>query len=119
MFEIKLVNIAIHGRHGVLEEERRLGQRFFIDVTCRLPEGHVVRDDDLSTTVDYSKVFALVSDIAGQQPCRLLETLAQVLCRRILADFSLVSEVEIEIRKPAAPIGGILDHAAVRLSLRR
>jgi dihydroneopterin aldolase len=37
----------------------------------------------------------------------------------VLAQFPLVAAVEIEIRKPAAPIGGILDHAAVRLSLQR
>lgn len=119
MIEIKLVNIAVHGRHGVLDEERRLGQRFFIDLTCRLPEGHQVRDDDLTTTVDYAAVFALVQKLASEQPCRLLETLATRIAQAVLVQFPLVAAVDIEIRKPAAPIGGILDHAAVRLSLQR
>lgn len=119
MIEIKLINIAVHGRHGVLDEERRLGQRFFIDLLCRLPEGHRVRDDDLASTVDYAAVFALVQKLAGENPCRLLETLATRITQAVLDQFPLVAEVEIEIRKPAAPIGGILDHAAVRLRLRR
>jgi len=119
MLEIKLINIAVHGRHGVLDEERRLGQPFFIDLHCRLPEGHRVRDDDLSTTVDYSALFSLVRRLAEEKPVRLLETLAERIATSILEGFPLVAEVDVEIRKPAAPLGGILDHAAVRLSLRR
>jgi dihydroneopterin aldolase len=119
MLEIKLINIAVHARHGVLDEERRLGQPFYIDLHCHLAEGHRVRDDELSTTVDYSALFNLVRSIAEGQPCRLLETLAERIAKAVLEGFPLVAEVEIEVRKPAAPLGGVLDHAAVRLSLRR
>jgi len=119
MLEIKLINIAVHARHGVLAEEQRLGQQFFIDLHCRLAEGHRVRDDDLATTVDYSALFNLVRRLAEGQPCRLLETLAERIAQAVLEGFPLVAEVEIEIRKPSAPLGGVLDHAAVRLSLRR
>ena len=117
--EIRLTNIRVFGHHGVLEEERRLGQRFEIDVVCRLPAGHVVVDSDLSSTVNYAEVFERVRVIAEGEPFRLIESLAAVIARRLLADFPLVAEVEVEVRKPSAPIAGVLDHASVRLRLAR
>lgn len=119
MMEIRLTNIRVFGYHGVLEEERRLGQRFEIDVAFRLPPGHRVHDDDLSSTVDYSAVYARVMTLAQGEPFRLIESLADAIAQRLLADFPLIHEIDVEVRKPAAPISGPLDHASVKLTLKR
>ncbi|OIQ90081.1 putative dihydroneopterin aldolase [mine drainage metagenome] len=117
--EIKLVNIAVHARHGVRAEERFLGQRFFVDITCRLPEGHRPVDEDLSTTVDYAALFKVVQSVCSERTFRLIESLGAEICDRVLERFPLVVDVAIEIRKPAAPIEGVLDHAAVAVRKSR
>src|SRR5439155_6459340 len=55
---IELAGLELHGYHGVLEEERRDGQRFLFDVCVDLaapPAG-----DHLESTVDYRKLAACV-----------------------------------------------------------
>ncbi len=117
--EIKLVNIAVHARHGVRAEERFLGQRFFVDISCRLPEDHRANDEDLSTTVDYAALFKVVQGVCSERTFRLIESLGVEICDRVLERFPLVVDVAVEIRKPAAPIEGVLDHAAVAVRKQR
>jgi len=115
MDRILLHGIQFYGYHGVHEEERRLGQRFLVDVELRLDLAGVEAGDDVALTVDYSQVLAVVLEIGTQQQCRLLETLAARIAAAILQRFP-VRQVTVRATKPAPPLPGVLGGVGVEIT---
>jgi dihydroneopterin aldolase len=110
---IHLKNMAFYGYHGHHPEENLRGQRFFVDLILSADLGAAAATDSLSATVDYSRVYELCRSIVEQQRVKLLETLCQRLLTAIFEGFPRVDRVEVVIRKPSAPIAGVLDYVAV------
>lgn len=115
-YEIELKNCSFYGYHGVLEEERRLGQRFHVDAVLTVKTAHGLADDDIEGTVHYGEAFAEIERILTGTPRNLIETLALDVARALCEKFDQIARANITIRKPSAPIAGQLDHAAVRLT---
>lgn len=119
MSQIAVRNLAIYAFVGVREEEKRLGQRLYLDITCEVDRHALAMDDQLDRSVDYAAVVGLTRAITEEARYNLLETLAAALARNLFERFDLVLAVDIEIRKPAAPVDAILDHCAARIRCRR
>ena len=101
---IVLEGVSAHGRHGVLEAEKREGQTFVVDVTMELDLSRAGRSDDLEQTVDYAQVAAaVVARITGPS-FDLIERLAEVIADDVLAH-PLVETVHVVVHKPEAPVG--------------
>ncbi|MDP4093016.1 MAG: dihydroneopterin aldolase [Bacillota bacterium] len=115
MDKITLKNMKLYGYHGVLPEEQQNGQDFFIDVEMQLDLSPAGVSDSLEDTVDYSMVYNIVKNITENNKFRLIEHLAEVISREILSRFQIISEVVVRIRKPDAPLGGILDWPEVEI----
>lgn len=115
---IILKGMQFYGCHGVLPEERELGQPFIVDLElyCDLKEAGL--GDDLSKTVDYSRVFTVVEGIVTGKPCKLIESLAERIARLILEEFP-VDRVLVRVRKPHAPLRGIFTDVAVEITRSR
>jgi len=109
--------IAVFARHGLHAAEAELGQRFDIDLVLELDTSEAGRTDDYSRTVCYGTVFETVRAIAENERFKLIEALGETIAERLLADFPRLTAVEIEIRKPSAPVAGIFD--TIGLSIRR
>jgi dihydroneopterin aldolase len=75
-------------------------------------------DDDLTKSVDYSRVYGAVRQIVESTSFRLLEALAEAISHELLADFDVI-EVGVRVRKPKVKLGGPLDHAGVEIWRRR
>lgn len=116
---IHLQNMVFYGYHGNLAEENALGQRFLIDLAMTLDVAEAAQTDDLHATVDYKKVYGICRQIVEQDRVKLLETLANHLLDRILEACPRVTKVEIVIKKPSAPVGGVLDYVALETSKER
>ena len=101
-------------RHGVYDWEQAQPQPFEVDVELVLDLHPAGVDDDLTKTVDYGKVYAVVRQIVESTSFQLIEALAEAISHEILADFP-VQEVGVQVRKPAVKLGGPLDHAAVEI----
>ena len=100
---VALRGIAGFGHHGVLAEERRDGQQFLVDVSCRLDLGPAARSDDLQQTVDYGELArAVVADIE-RDPVNLIEALAERIAGTCLSA-ERVASVEVTVHKPEAPL---------------
>lgn len=109
-------NLCVQGYHGVLAEETRLGQKFFIDIDCAANLKECVRDDDYSKAVCYGTLCDLAIQVSSSGPFKLIETLGDRIAVQILVRFSSVSEVRVRIRKPSAPIAGIADHVGIEVN---
>ena len=56
---IELEGLVVFGHHGYLEEERRLGQRFLVDLWVDVDET-AAASDEIGDTVDYRRLAGLV-----------------------------------------------------------
>lgn len=101
--QITLTGLRVHGYHGVYDRERADGQEFIVDVTLRLDTRKAAASDNVHDTVHYGELAeALVDTVAGA-PVRLLETLADRLAAKCLAD-ERVTGCVVTVHKPQAPI---------------
>jgi dihydroneopterin aldolase len=116
--KIILHNMVFRGRHGVHPAERELGQRFEVDVELVLDLTRAMGSDALQDSVDYGRAFAIVREEVEERQYQLLEGLAGAIIRRLLAELPIVS-VLVRVRKPQAPIRGVLSYAAVEIQRRR
>ena len=117
---IALINMRFEGRHGVLEEERVQPQPFEIDVELCLDLSPAGVSDDLSRTADYRAAFEIVRDTIEGPSRQLIESLAETVAARLLADFAAVGvgEVLVRVRKPNVNLPGALDAASVEITRR-
>jgi len=110
---IHLRGMEFYGFHGVLPEEKALGQKFIVDVDIE-PLKLLNSSDKLTETVNYAQVYMAVKDCVETGSFDLLETLADEIARRLLQDFSC-RKVRVEVHKPQAPIAGILKDVSVEV----
>lgn len=104
MDSIHLSGLTFYGYHGAFEEERRLGQRFTVQLRLGLDLAEAGTFDDLDRTVNYAAVADVVGGIVQGAPYRLIEALAEAIANALLHGFPRLEEVDVRIEKPAAPI---------------
>lgn len=114
--EITLTGLRVFGRHGVFEEERRVGQDFVIDVTLRVDTRAAAASDDVADTVHYGEMAEQIATIVAGEPVNLLETLAARIADHLLTN-DLVAGARVTVHKPDAPIP--LSFADVAVTIER
>ena len=117
--QIQVTGMIFFGYHGANPEEKRLGQRFIVDVTVRADLSPAGTSDDLSKTIDYGQIFQVAKEVTEGPSLDLIEAVAERVCAGVLALSPLVEEVATTVHKPAVPIPGDLTETAVRLVRRR
>ncbi|CAN5211248.1 dihydroneopterin aldolase [soil metagenome] len=109
---IELKSLVLFGHHGYLEEERRLGQRFLVDLWVDVDDA-AASSDDIDETVDYRYLASLVREVFAGPERLLLEGLAGAVADAILDRFAAVERVRVRVRKPDVVLDPPVDHAAV------
>ena len=112
-------DMVFYGYHGVMEEEKVLGQEFHVDTKLYLDLKNAGKSDDLNYTVSYAEVYERIKKVVTEERYDLLEALSHRICEKILSDFQMVEEVEVTIRKPSAPVAGIFDYFGVEIKRSR
>ena len=101
---IEIKGISEFGYHGVLEEERRNGQEFLVDVVLFLDLSLPSVSDELSETINYATVCVAISEEITGEPVALIERLAGRISERLFEDFLTLEKVEVTVHKPSAPV---------------
>jgi len=109
---IELASLVVFGHHGYLEEERRLGQRFLVDLWVDVDE-EATASDRIEDTVDYRRLAGLVREVFVGPERLLLEGLAGAVADGILERFSDVERVRVRVRKPDVVLDPPVEYAAV------
>ena len=111
---IELRGLEVHGFHGVLDEERRAGQRFLIDLELE-PVGRrggrpATASRTPSTTGTVVTVRAGGLECARRTVCwrRFATAIADELLRRLP-----LRRVRVRVRKPDVVLSAPVEHAAV------
>ena len=116
---IFIKGIVVHARHGVMEHESEVGQRFVIDLELSSDLSESSRSDKLAHTVSYSNVVATATSAFKNANYKLLERAAGAVADAILTAFPRISAIKVTVHKPHAPIAAIFDDVGVVLTRTR
>lgn len=114
-YRILLKNCAFFARHGVHDAEEQLGQRFFVDAELTVEPGEALESDSIGKTVDYGVAFQEIERIVTGKRRFLIEALAREVALALSEKFPQIAHVRITIRKPNAPVPGVLDYVEVTI----
>lgn len=116
MDQITINNLEIFAHHGVFPEETKLGQKFLFTVTLYLDTREAGLTDDLDKSVNYGSVSHFIKEENEAHTFRLLETAAEHMASKLLTFDERIRKVDLEIRKPWAPIGLPLETVSVKIT---
>ena len=102
---LKINDIKLWARVGVLEEERELGQLFSLDVLLWADFEDSTQNDDIKSTVDYSKLVKILKYHSKNICCFTIEKYSNEILKIIDEEIQL-SRIKIILRKCNPPITG-------------
>ena len=102
---LKINNIKLWARVGVLEEERELGQLFNLDVFLWSDFENCTQNDDIDRTVDYSKLVEILKYQSKKINCFTIEKYSNEILKIIDKEFQL-NRIKIILTKCKPPIVG-------------
>ena len=118
-YTIFIKGLVIHARHGVMDHETEVGQRFVIDLELYSDLSEPSRTDHLSDTVSYANVVTTAVAAFKNTNYKLLERAAGAVADAVLATFARVDAVKVTVHKPHAPIAAIFEDVGVVLTRTR
>ena len=117
VYEIRLTGMAFYAGHGCYELERRVGNRFGVDLVLRVEsDGAVFDTDDVTQTVNYLDVYASVERQMAVGQCTV-EKVAANIARALKHEFPQICNVRCTVSKFAPPLGGKTDRVSITIEI--
>ncbi|XP_072993333.1 dihydroneopterin aldolase 2-like [Typha latifolia] len=114
-----LRGLQFHGFHGVKDEEKKLGQKFVVDVDAWLDLSTAGETDDLADTVSYTHIYRIVKEVVEGPSQNLLESVAHLIANKTLLKFPQVSAVRVKVEKPHVAVLGVIDYLGIEICRHR
>ena len=114
--KIELKELVFFARHGLLEEEAALGQRFRVDVVVELDASLDLSADTPESTVNYVGLFETVKTVFTGRRFNMIEAAADAIASAILGQFSKVQSVTVNVKKPSVPVDCVCDYFAAEVT---
>ena len=114
MDKVSIDNMKFFAYHGVLPEEKSLGQTFEVDIEVSTSLKDAGDSDDLTVSIDYLALFTIAKEEMLRHRYSLIETVAEKIATRVLSLNGALSTT-ISIRKPNAPIDGVFNHVQIQI----
>lgn len=118
MGKIYLKNIRLYSYHGCMDEEKKIGSDYVVNLKVETDLSASSKSDNLADTVDYVNLYSIVKEEMGQR-AKLLETVADRIINRVLKEHPDVIKASVKVAKKNPPIGGNVEEVAVKRELRR
>ena len=113
--QIVIENLETYGYHGVFAKENKDGQTFIFNVVLYTDASKAAKEDNLELSTDYGEVSHFINNWMEENVCKLIETVAETLAKEILKRFPRVEAIDLEVKKPEAPIGLPFDSVSVKI----
>jgi 7,8-dihydroneopterin aldolase/epimerase/oxygenase len=112
--KVALEGIRFYAYHGFYPEEQKIGNEFFIDLETEMTVEENL-SDELSKTVNYERLFEIVSK-EMQTPRKLLETVAHYILKEVIREFDFLDAATIRIKKQNLPVKGEVKNSLIELT---
>ena len=116
---INVTKLALFAYHGVNDEEQRLGQRFYIDMSLIVAPVSATKSDRLEDTISYEDVIHCAEDAFLEKKYRTIERAANAVGSAIMEQFPTIQTLSVTVHKPSAPVAAIFDDVAVTVDFSR
>jgi dihydroneopterin aldolase len=114
MDKILISSIDCVAAIGVTPEERTMKQRLSMDVEIWTDTSIPAQHDSLKDALDYSKVAAVVMNVCQSRAFHLIETVAEQVASRVLADFP-TPQVRVLVRKTSPVLEPRVSYVSVEI----
>lgn len=109
---IEVNGLRLFARHGVMPQEREVGNVFEVTVHLTADVAESFENDNIDSTVNYAEVVALIKRCMAQ-PSDLLEHVAARIRREIIACYPEIKAGMVRVAKLTPPIPADMDSVAV------
>jgi len=106
--------MVFYGYHGMSASEKDLGGKFEVDLDLYRSLKKAGQADDIKYTLDYQAIYETVYDCTKNNKFYLVEALAEKIARTIIELYE-VDRLIVRVRKPHAPVKGVLDTVEVEV----
>lgn len=111
MDRIELNGLRLYAHHGVMEQERAVGNLFEVTVHLEADMQDIMASDSIDAGISYAHIFEVVKEVMAI-PSKTLEHVAFRLKNALLARFPQATGGRITIAKVTPPFPARLENAA-------
>lgn len=115
---ITLDRLHFFARHGVMEQERTVGNEFEVSATLAYDASRAIDSDDVADAVSYADAVTIISREMSH-PSALLEHVAGRIARALLDGLPALSGGTVTITKLHPPIPGQAVSASFTVAFTR
>ena len=108
--------MRFHAYHGVLPQERIVGNDYVVTIVMDVNFGKATLSDDVADTLNYAEAYEVVK-LTMEKPCNLIERVAWLVGKSLLEHFECLRSVEVSITKVNPPMGADCKGASVELRI--
>lgn len=112
---ISLKEMEFFAYHGCNPEEQKKGNNFSVDLEFFTSTDDAEKNDDLSKTVDYQKVYEVVKQ-QMEIKSKLLENVAHRILNVLFEKIPNLGSAKIIVSKLNPPVGGNVGKVSVTLA---
>ena len=117
MDQIRIDDLRFFAHHGVFDFETEQGQNFVLSVVMETDTRRAGKSDALEDSTSYADAAEFLVSFLTEHTFKLLEAAAEQAAQALLLRYPLIHAVELELRKPEAPIP--LEFESVSVRIRR
>ncbi len=112
---IKVTNMKVFAYHGVLEEEKKNGQDFYLNAKVYVDMRKAGLTDQLEDTINYDQVCIFLAEVFAEKQFDTIEAAAEYTVQEIIVNFPTIEAMELEVRKPHAPLTYVPEDISVTI----
>ena len=112
---ITLSGMEFFAYHGCFAEEQIIGNKFIVDLEFFASTENAEKNDDLTKTVNYQKVYEMVK-AEMEIKSKLLEHVAKRVLDALYKGFPSIGGSKITVSKLNPPVGGKVGRVSITLA---
>lgn len=112
---ITITGLKVFAHHGVLEEEKKNGQDFYLNAKLFVDCHKAGLSDELRDALNYAEVCQYMTEEFKCDSHDLIEKACEELCQKLLLRYKQLEKVELKLDKPHAPIGLPFENVSVTM----
>ena len=112
---IKVTNMKVFAYHGVLDEEKKNGQDFYLNAKVYVDMRKAGISDKLEDTINYDLICTYLAEVFAEKVFDTIEAAAEYTLQEVIVNFPTIEAMELEVRKPHAPLTYVPEDISVTI----
>ena len=109
---IELENMKFFAFHGVMEQEKNIGNEYIVSLKIKVDFLGALDSDDLNCTINYAEIYEVIKKEI-LIPSDLIEPLAGRILKAVYTKWRDIEKINLKLSKLNPPIPGEIEKASV------